>query len=315
MSLHALPQVARGRLILDGCVEATVVLDSPVAQIVHWHCLEDGDALRSERCHTHHVLAVSQRGCCQLVDGRTRVVVDAATAVLHRPGASYRTLHPYGCNDTGISIAFRRDLADDVFARVAKSRRDHPMAMVAARPMRLALHQMILAWRRRAGATVDDVSMEELALDMLATAAFTMSGELRARRETTTAEHRHIVDDAREYLNVHFPHEIRLETMARDVGTSPFHLSRLFKQVTGTTIRSYVHRLRLGAAVHALLATPAPVTRVALDAGFANHSHLTSLCTREMGLPPSEIRRLAGARACRQTSKNLKAATRAKVVG
>lgn len=292
MSLRALPQVSHGRLILDGCVEASTVLDGPIAQIVHWHCLKDGDALRSERCHTHHVLAVSQCGCCQLVDGRTRVVVDSATAVLHRPGASYRTLHPYGCNDTGISIAYRRDVADDVLSRVARGGGgDGPMAVVSARPMRLALRQMIFAWRRRAGAAVDGVAMEELALEMLALAASSMSNGSLAARAGTGLEHRRIVDDAREYLNVHFRDAVRLEAIARDVGASPFHLSRMFKQVTGSTIRAYVQRLRLGAAVHALFATTVPVTRVALDAGFASHSHLTALCTREMGLPPSEIRR------------------------
>ena len=43
----------------------------------------------------------------------------------------------------------------------------------------------------------------------------------------------------------------------------------------------------------ALLETDAPVTRIALDSGFASHSHLTASCTRSMGLSPSEIRRRA----------------------
>jgi AraC-like DNA-binding protein len=286
-------------LILDGCVEATTVLDSPIAQVVHWHCLRDGDALRSERCHTHHVLAVSQNGCCHLEDGSTRVVVDPATAVLHRPGASYRTYHPYGCNDSGISIAFRGDVAEEALARCGHDRApDRPMAMVAARPMRLALRQFIFALRHREGRAVDPFVLEELALQMLDAAASSSSSSCASRtaRTTTVAEHRRIVDDTREYLNVHFRGTIRLEAIAHDVGASAFHLARLFKQGTGATIRGYVQRLRLGAAVHALLETRAPVTHIALDTGFASHSHLTSLCTREMGLPPSEIRRLAAAR-------------------
>jgi transcriptional regulator GlxA family with amidase domain len=54
-----------------------------------------------------------------------------------------------------------------------------------------------------------------------------------------------------------------------------------------------VQRLRLGAAVHSLLESGHPVTRIALDSGFASHSHLTASCTRSMGLAPTEIRRLA----------------------
>ncbi len=293
MSPRALPQVSRGRLILDGCVESRVILESRAVQIVHWHCLHDGEALRSERCHTHHVLTVCDDGCCQLVDGRTRVVVDTATAVLHRPGATYRTLHPRGCNDSGISIAFRDDIAEEALARHKRARRsDAPMATVTARPMRLAMQQLVMTWRRRGGLDVDTIAMEELAVEMLAAAAAD-GRESSASRAQTGLDHRRIVDDTREYLGVHFRESIRLETIAHDVGSSPFHLSRIFKEITGSTIRGYLQRLRLCAAVHRLLETREPLAQIALESGFAHQSHLTDVCTRQTGLAPAAIRRAA----------------------
>jgi AraC-like DNA-binding protein len=290
MLIKALPEVARGRLALDGCVAVETVHQSPMMQVVHWHCLCEGDALLAERCHTHHVLAVSLDGACQVHDGNRRIILDPASAVFHRPGSAYRTTHPYGCNDSGISIAFREDVIDDVVGNLFR-RHDAPSVAVAIRPMRLALQQMVLVMRCRDGLDVDPVAMDEIALEMLGAAVGHSDGS-RAVRERTRDDHRDIADAAREYLNEHFRDPVRLDEIARAVGASPFHLSRVFRRHTGVALRGYLHRLRLGAAVHALTGTRETITRIALDAGFSSHAHLTSLFVRELGVPPSHVRGL-----------------------
>ncbi len=293
MPVKALPDVARGRLALDGCVAVDVIHESPIIQIVCWHCLCEGDALRAERCHSHHVLSVSLDGACQIHDGRRRIIMDPATAVLHRPGSAYRTTHPYGCNDSGISIAFRDDVARDVYTR---PRSGAPSVTIAIRPLRLALRQIVLALRQRDGLAVDPVVMDEIALELLAAAVEATTSSSNAVRSRTRDDHGHIADAAREYLNAHFREPVRLDEIAREVGASPFHLSRVFRRHMGVALRGYLHRLRLGAAMHALSDTDASITRIALDAGFSSHAHLTALFAREMGVPPSHIRNLLGAR-------------------
>ncbi|HEX5133439.1 MAG TPA: AraC family transcriptional regulator [Candidatus Krumholzibacteria bacterium] len=295
MPVTALPEVARGRLALDGCVAVETVHESAVVQVVLWHCLCEGDALLAERCHSHHVLAVSLDGACQIHDGPRRIIMDPATAVFHQPGSAYRTTHPYGCNDTGISIAFRDDVARDVF-RSIRPRTGAPSVTIAMRPMRIALQQMVLALRQRDGLHVDPVAMDEVALEMLAAAAGPAADTGGPARSRTRSDHRDIADSAREYLNAHFRENIRLDEIAREVGASPFHLSRIFRRHTGVAIRGYLHRLRLGAAMHALAGSDAPITRIALDTGFSSHAHLTALFARELGVPPSHVRGLLGAR-------------------
>ena len=294
MPVRAVPEVARGSLALDGCVAVETVHESPIVQVVLWHCLCEGDALRAERCHSHHVLAVSLDGACQIHDGGRRVIMDPATAVFHRPGSAYRTTHPYGCNDSGISVAYRDDVARDVFAKV-RPRSGAPSVTVAIRPLRLALRQMVLALRRRDGLDVDPVAMDEIALEMLHAAVSPKPAASGAARSRTREDHGDIADAAREYLNAHFRETVRLDEIAREVGASPFHLSRVFRRHTGVALRNYLRRLRLGAAMHALAGSDASITRIALDAGFSSHAHLTALFAAEMGVPPSHVRGLLGA--------------------
>jgi AraC family transcriptional regulator len=295
MPIRAIPEVAKGQLALDGCVAVRVIHESPISQMVLWHCLCEGDALRAERCHSHHVLSVSLDGACQIHDGRRRVIMDPATAVLHRPGSAYRTTHPYGCNDSGISIAFRDDVARDVYPPT-RPRSGAPSVTVAIRPLRLALRQIVLALRRRDGLGVDPVVMDEIALELLGAAVEATTASSNAVRSRTRDDHGHIADAVREYLNAHFREPVRLDEIAHEVGASPFHLSRVFRHHTGVALRGYLHRLRLGAAMHALSDTDASITRIALDTGFSSHAHLTALFGREMGVPPSHVRGLLGTR-------------------
>jgi transcriptional regulator GlxA family with amidase domain len=53
----------------------------------------------------------------------------------------------------------------------------------------------------------------------------------------------------------------------------------------------YVARLRLLRATDRILDGATSLTDVALEAGFANHSHLSSTFSREMGATPREARR------------------------
>jgi AraC-like DNA-binding protein len=51
-----------------------------------------------------------------------------------------------------------------------------------------------------------------------------------------------------------------------------------------------VLRRRLRDALEMLLDTRESITRVALEHGFASHSHFTDAFRREFGVPPSRVR-------------------------
>jgi AraC-like DNA-binding protein len=86
---------------------------------------------------------------------------------------------------------------------------------------------------------------------------------------------------------------VTLEDVGRAVGVSPFHLCRLFRAVTGTTIARYRHTLRLRAALERVARPDADLSAVALDHGYSSHSHFTAAFRREFGMTPTEFRRAA----------------------
>ena len=76
---------------------------------------------------------------------------------------------------------------------------------------------------------------------------------------------------------------------------SAFHLCHVFRELVGTSIYDYVVRERLAQALNALLDSGDDITTIALDAGFASHSHFTARFRRFFGCTPTALRR--GARA------------------
>lgn len=85
---------------------------------------------------------------------------------------------------------------------------------------------------------------------------------------------------------------LRLSDVAAAVRLSPYHLLRWFKAVTGTTPIAYRARLRVLAAVEAILRDrDAPLNELAAELGFASHSHLSHAVRRETGRSPSALRR------------------------
>ena len=78
-----------------------------------------------------------------------------------------------------------------------------------------------------------------------------------------------------------------LAALARRVASSPFHLSRVFRECMGLPIHRYHRRLRLVHALERMIEGGGGLTDIALDSGFASHSHLTTAFVGEFGVPPS----------------------------
>ncbi len=102
------------------------------------------------------------------------------------------------------------------------------------------------------------------------------------------------MEAAKAVLVQRFREKVTLSEVARVAGCSAYHLSRVFKREAGQTAQSYLSRLRLRAAIEALLDGRDELTQIALDAGFYDHSHFTNAFSRAFGFPPSTLRRGPG---------------------
>jgi AraC family transcriptional regulator len=93
-----------------------------------------------------------------------------------------------------------------------------------------------------------------------------------------------------EYINDHIAEELSLAQLARVVDMSPSHFRVVFKRSTGLPAHQYVIRSRVEFAAGLLARERSPLSDVALQAGFANQSHMARCMKRLMGVTPATIR-------------------------
>jgi AraC family transcriptional regulator len=77
-----------------------------------------------------------------------------------------------------------------------------------------------------------------------------------------------------------------LEEIGRQVGCSPFYLSRTFSKETGQTIPQYLRQLRLERAATLLRSGDYNVTEVALEVGYSSLSHFSQAFHQQFGCCP-----------------------------
>ena len=80
---------------------------------------------------------------------------------------------------------------------------------------------------------------------------------------------------------------ITLENLSRQVGLSPFYLSRLVQRHTGLPPHAYRKQQRIRQA-RRLLRAQMPIAQVAMETGFADQSHLTRHFKQIVGVTPGQ---------------------------
>jgi len=94
-------------------------------------------------------------------------------------------------------------------------------------------------------------------------------------------------------MNSHIPNDIPLDEIARAAGLSRPHFYRLFRDNLGVTPNAYMNMLRMEFAVERLIFSDQPVTSIALDLGFASQASFTRFFGANLGIPPTDYRRVA----------------------
>jgi AraC family transcriptional regulator len=100
--------------------------------------------------------------------------------------------------------------------------------------------------------------------------------------------------EARALLQARFAERLTLDDVARVVGVHPVHLARSFRQAYHCTVGDYVRQLRLEFACRQVCFSDAPLSDVALAAGFCDQSHFSRAFKRHTGFSPAEYRKGVG---------------------
>ncbi len=92
------------------------------------------------------------------------------------------------------------------------------------------------------------------------------------------------------YIAEHLNQDIGLQDLAAVAGLSPHHFSDAFKVSTGMPPHHYLIDQRIRRAKELLLGTNRPVTEIALELGFASHSHFTDQFRKRTNTTPTRYR-------------------------
>jgi AraC family transcriptional regulator len=134
---------------------------------------------------------------------------------------------------------------------------------------------------------VGHVAAEGLALELVAELA--RGPSLRATRRNAPW-----IIRADEMIRNLYSRRFSLAEVAAEIGVQPATLARGYRKTFGCTLGERVRRLRVEHAARALAESDAPLSHVALSAGFYDQSHLTNVFRRYTGETPAAYRSRCG---------------------
>jgi AraC family transcriptional regulator len=231
--------------------------------------------------------------------GGPEFVADPTVVSIYNRAQRYlrERLHPAGdlCDWWGVDDETAQEIAASVDAG-AHQGRGGPFRFAVARCSHdLYLRQRALLHRLSAG-DMDELEAEEAVLgivsEVLRSAAqgqgASASGASGASDAST--RHRALAQSALALLAVRHRENLSLDDVARALSASPFHLCRVFRAQTGASLHAQLTSVRLRTALECIEQGAQDLTQVALDAGFASHSHFSAAFGRAFGVSPSDWR-------------------------
>ncbi|MBQ3181296.1 MAG: helix-turn-helix transcriptional regulator [Clostridia bacterium] len=100
-----------------------------------------------------------------------------------------------------------------------------------------------------------------------------------------------MVKDAMKYMKNNFCEPLSLDEIAEKIGYSKYHFCRCFKEITGSTVVTYMNDLKINYAYSQLKNTDASITDIATMCGFSDISYFTKTFKKHLGVLPSKVQR------------------------
>lgn len=278
--------------------------------VVDFRCRAHVEPLGPEEPNPTHGIVLVRKGVFRRMQERETLVADANHVLFFNAGLPYRYSHPLPGGDHCTILAVDGQRALELVARYAPRDAERPEkpfrighGLSSPRAVQLQYELLGLARRGASALALEDV-VAELADEAVGAAYRTRGVRVPSESPSSSARHRRrdLVEAAKLAVNERSASPPSLGELARALGCSPFHLSRTFHRTAGLSLRRYVARLRTRLAADRLAAEAHDLTELALDLGYADHSHFTNAFRGEWGLPPSRFRELHRPAADRPTT-------------
>lgn len=240
--------------------------------------------------------------------GRREVVAEPMHVLCLNHDEPYRVSHPADGGDDCTALSFTADAVLDATAIFDPLAADHPSVpfRITHAPLTPDVLFRFRALRRalRTGAASgsrfpDTLAVEDEALMLLGLVlrdgyhAHGVRHGIRTagHRSSTMRDRRELVERTKEALAIQPGKTWSLAALAREVNSSPYHLTRVFREHVGLPVHGYLLRLRFAIALERIEAGESNLSTIALALGFSSHSHFTTAFRRAFGAAPTVVAR------------------------
>jgi AraC family transcriptional regulator len=277
--------------ILTLQISRKTLFESETLQIGLFEARPVSDACGDVERQSLNAIALPISGVFSKHDAPGRHVIGTPShAVFFAADTPYRIGFPGSIGDRAITLRFGEELAPEQFAR-GDGETLTSQGLLPARAMMLRN----LLWTRLERAGADEFEAETLGLDLLDMALKSVRTGNPALRPSAQARRTRALERVKEAVALAPSRKWNVAGLAKVANLSPFHLCHVFRDSVGTSIYDYVLHERLAHTLDAVLDCGDDLTAIALDAGFASHSHFTARFRSFFGCTPGALRRVATA--------------------
>jgi AraC-like DNA-binding protein len=274
------------------------LFSGPLVTLTDVCCRESSSACSGEEHARGHQLIVIRSGVfvkhSPLASRRALVAEPMQVLFLNR-NEPFRISHPAAGGDDCTVLDLSDEATAEVIGILEPEARDRPEApfRISHAPLAAAARLRLHGLRRTAAQARDSLLLEESLLGILARVAgdgYRAHGRsITPRREATRKAREELVERIRHALAAAPAESWSLSRLARQVNSSPYHLTRVFRASTGLPVHQYLLRLRLALALEELEGGGGELSAIALRAGFASHSHFSTAFRHAFGVQPSSL--------------------------
>jgi len=277
----------------EPCFTHTTRFHSASIEVKSLECGSPADTVGFQHEYEASRISLVRSGLFGRVVRGASLLADSSQALFVNRGDVHRFVYPIAGGNACTVLEPSRETLSALHRQFSASVSRFPVDQASMTRRVAQLHGSLLqaVEHRRA---IGPLAIEELALQLCGEVVGTAARDRRTapspQRAAAERRQRQIVDQARLELFRRLSCPPPLTELARLVGCSAFHLSRLFTAQVGMPMRSYLVRVRVGEAARRVMEGADDFAALALELGFYDHSHFTNAFVAVWGVTPSLFR-------------------------
>lgn len=237
-----------------------------------------------EEQHSQLSLAVVLSGTFQYQTSTGSELMTPGSILLGNTGECFSCGHKHAVGDRCVSFHYSEE-----FTEQAGFDPRRQMFRVPRIPALRAMSPQVARIARTLSSEADQTTFQEVAFEIFDKATRLQHGSTVRKRSTDTGSLGRITRVLRTIeASPEAPHT--LAELAAETRLSPWHFLRCFEEITGTTPKQFLLRMRLRKAALALKQNSPKILDIAFDCGFGDVSNFNHAFRREFGVNPNSYR-------------------------